>query len=108
MTLVICRAKPKVKRSNKWPALRKQWLKDHPCCAVCNSRKRCVPHHKLPVHKYPSLELEPNNLVTLCEGDGVNCHFLFGHLGDWRSWNFQIVDDVDLWRKKLEQRPDDN
>jgi hypothetical protein len=54
------------------------------------------------------LELEPNNLVTLCEGDGVNCHFLFGHLGDWRSWNFQIVDDVDLWRKKLEQRPDDN
>jgi 5-methylcytosine-specific restriction enzyme A len=39
-----------------------------------------------PVHKFPELELEPSNLITLCGFDGSGCHFVVGHRGDFRDW----------------------
>ncbi len=62
------------KRSGHWPTVRKDYLKDHPNCAVCSGNKKCEVHHKKPFHTHPELELEPTNFITLCENDkdGVN------------------------------------
>jgi hypothetical protein len=43
------------------------------------------------------MELDPNNLITLCEPDGLaakpghnNCHFHIGHLGNWFNYNRNV------------------
>lgn len=81
-------------RAAGWPAVRAQWLKDHPTCAACgraaDPRIVIVPHHVVPVHVDPSRELYPDNLISLCEPSTPGpwgCHFWVGHLGDWRCVN---------------------
>jgi 5-methylcytosine-specific restriction protein A len=60
-------------------------------------------HHIRPFHTHPELELEPSNLITLCESGrrGVHCHLLFGHLGSFRRVNPMVHEDVKRWRAKL-------
>jgi len=72
-------------RSGKWPRVRKQHLKEHPRCAVCGGRKNVEVHHICPYKQAPELELEPTNLITLC--NHLRCHLLVGHLGSYHSWN---------------------
>lgn len=91
-------------RSSKWPEVRLEHLAISPACAVCGVRKNVVPHHIKPVHLFPELELETGNLITLCEGPGVNCHLLFGHLNDWRGYNPDVLEDCRTWRQKLINR----
>lgn len=74
-------------RAPGWAAVRDAFLEEHPYCAVCTSQTGAEAHHILPYHLFPELELDPGNLITLCRRPGWNCHFLFGHLGDWRSYN---------------------
>jgi hypothetical protein len=64
-------------------------------------------HHVIPFHLRRDLELDPENLITLCENkrDGVNCHLLFGHLGCFKSFNPSVRADVVTWRAKLKTRP---
>jgi len=94
-------------RSGQWPAVRKQHLALHPTCEVCGGTQKLEVHHKRPFHLHPNLELEPTNLVTLCEAnkDGVNCHLLFGHLGNFRSFNVDVLIDAALWLHKITTRP---
>jgi NADH pyrophosphatase NudC (nudix superfamily) len=33
-------AKPAQQRDHRWPAVAAAWLKEHPTCAACGSRKR--------------------------------------------------------------------
>lgn len=87
----------KLPRSPEWPALRNQWLKDHPTCAACGSTKKLEVHHKVPVHVSRSQELDASNLITLCEHPGnantgpeAHCHFIIGHLGNWFNFNRQV------------------
>jgi len=91
------------KRSSKWRKVRKEHIKKHPRCALCNSNKKIEVHHKIPFHIAPDLELEPENLMTLCESGekGVICHRFFGHLSNYRKWNLAIEQDVMVWRMKL-------
>jgi hypothetical protein len=95
------------KRSGKWPTVRKAFLKDHPNCAVCGGNKKVEVHHKHPFHVHPELELEPTNFISLCENDkdGVNCHLLFGHLGNFKSVNLSVEADAENWNKKITYRP---
>lgn len=88
-------------RSSHWPALRDQWLKDHPTCAACGCSKRLQVHHKIPVHVNRSLELTPANLITLCEHTedpltkpDSHCHLRFGHLGNWFNYNKNVELDT--------------
>jgi 5-methylcytosine-specific restriction protein A len=76
-------------RSVRWPAVRRAHLKAHPTCAACGGRARLNVHHLRPFHLYPELELDPENLLTLCEGGvaATNCHLLFGHGGNWSRYN---------------------
>lgn len=92
-----------VKRNSKWSAVRKRFLVDNGSCAVCGGKYKLEVHHIVPYHIAPELELEPSNMVTLCESKfyGVNCHLFVGHLGNFRRCNPSVVSDAKLWKDKL-------
>ncbi|MEP3478013.1 MAG: hypothetical protein ABJZ55_02085 [Fuerstiella sp.] len=94
------------KRSGSWPRVRDEYLKGHPECACCGGTKKLRVHHRLPFHLRPDLELDPENLMTLCEAGkfGINCHFLLGHLGNWKRFNPLVRTDVIRWHLKLTGR----
>lgn len=93
---IIARETPD-KRSPKWPKVSKKHLDAHPFCIACGNanRKLLVVHHIKPYSLFPEDELNPENLVTMCEGsdvlNGLNCHLLFGHLLSWTSSNPNVV-----------------
>lgn len=90
-----------VPRSSEWNKLRLDHLKRNPSCAVCGNKKGVVPHHIIPFHEDPSKELDPENLITLCEGDTFNCHLFFGHLRNWTKSNPDVVVDAKIWNEKI-------
>lgn len=70
----------------------------NPTCAACGSPLVQV-HHVLPFHfaillGRPDLELDPRNLITLCEKEhgeeAQDHHLLLGHLGDFQSYNKDV------------------
>ena len=108
----IKRGKPAVKRSPKWDRVRKKHLKNNSACAACGSEVRVQVHHIRPFHLFPELELDPSNLITLCElyindGDDTNDnhHLHLGHAGDFRENNEKVLEDVDVYRKKNAKLP---
>ena len=94
-------------RSEHWPVVRKQHLLRQPCCALCGGSDKLEVHHIRPFHLHPELELEPTNLITLCESlkGGANCHLLFGHLGNFKSFNVTVIADSAQWNAKIGSRP---
>jgi 5-methylcytosine-specific restriction protein A len=72
---------------------------------VCGSRKNLEVHHKRPFHLFPKRELDPTNLITLCEGKGGGCHLHFGHLFCFSSFNPKIDEDAAEWAVKIRARP---
>lgn len=95
------------RRSSKWPTVRKHHLLANPCCAVCGGSEKLEVHHKRPFHLQPELELDPGNLITLCEAlkGGANCHLLFGHLGNFKAFNPDVEADAAAWSGKIQARP---
>jgi hypothetical protein len=73
------------KRSSQWPTLEKHFLVAHPTCAACGSKKRLNVHHCIPFHLNPALELDVNNLITLCM-DKKECHLHLGHGGSFKQY----------------------
>jgi 5-methylcytosine-specific restriction protein A len=96
----------KRKRSSKWESVRKNFLLTNPCCAVCGGKDKLNVHHLKPFHTNPELELDPNNLITLCESGkkGVNCHLFVGHLGDYKKINKECTKDAKTWSAKLSSK----
>jgi len=95
------------KRSSHWPSVRKLFLADEPECAACGGAKKLEVHHKKPFHLQPDLELDPKNLITLCEAGtgGINCHLAIGHLGDFKKFNPNVEDDAAAWKAKRAGAP---
>lgn len=95
----------KDKRSKEWPRLRNTYLQKHPKCALCGSSKKVEVHHIKPFNLYPELELKISNLISLCENKkyGVCCHLLFGHLGNYRKINNNVIKDVKIWSRKIKE-----
>lgn len=89
-------------RSSRWQTIRKQFLKDHPCCAACGKRSKVEVHHIEPVHTNPDKELDLDNLITLCDSP---CHLVFGHLMDYKSWNPSVVRDCMVYYNKYKNKP---
>lgn len=89
-------------RSPKWKDLRKDHLAKHHRCAACGKTKGLEVHHIKPVHKYPELELDPLNLITLCDNQ---CHLTFGHFMDYKSWNKDVEHDCAVYYNKLKNKP---
>lgn len=88
-------------RSPKWDAFRARFLKENNECAACGAVKELEVHHVVPYQVRPDMELDRENLITLCRDD----HFTFGHLKDWRSWNDKVRADCEKYRAKVRKRP---
>lgn len=86
-------------RSPKWKSIRTEHLKKYPSCMACGSTKNPEVHHIIPVHIDSDKELDPNNLITLCD---KYCHFIFGHLMNWKSWNPDIISDSIAYKTKIQ------
>lgn len=92
------------KRSDKWPAVRKAFLKGK-TCAVCGTNQKLEAHHVVPFHTDPARELDPANLLPLCEGPDRDCHRLIGHLGNFQSINVKSRQDAAALLVKVSHRP---
>lgn len=107
-------------RSSEWPRVEKEHLLHEPACVACGHRgKGLQVHHIKPFHLHPNLELEPSNLITLCEIEGRDHHLLLGHLDEWESYNPNVREDVKrfhgktarqikadiTWQKEVARRP---
>jgi len=84
------------KRSSQWAKVRKQHLIDHPACAGCGETTKVEVHHIKPFHLHPEDELNPDNLITLCENAsyGIICHLNIGHSGNYKHCNEDVVKDA--------------
>jgi 5-methylcytosine-specific restriction endonuclease McrA len=83
------------RRSSKWPSLRKSFLETHGSCAACGCTEHLEVHHIEPFHENPSLELDSNNLITLCDKPGKdNCHLEIGHLGSFKKKNPNVREEA--------------
>lgn len=90
------------RRSPDWRKVRGVHMAAHPDCEVCGRTKTKVRtiecHHILSYFLFPDLELEPENLVSLCR----RCHLLFGHHNNWKRLNMNIRSDIAVWRMKIQ------
>ena len=104
----IVAAKYGIARSPRWPAVEKVHLASQPQCVCCEPGQSPTAglqvHHIFPFHYCialgrPDLELDPRNLITLCEDEdgrqGQDHHLLVGHLDDFESSNLQVVTDAE-------------
>jgi hypothetical protein len=62
-------------------------------------------HHILPVDRYPELEFDEANMISLCMSL-LECHVQIGHGGDetMRFWNPHVVTDADIVRANPDLR----
>lgn len=88
------KGKPLKVRSSKWDAVRDAHVRKFPWCAACGSRSNLQVHHIMPFHLDSSKELDPSNLITLCEKSPTNCHLNVGHLGNWKKYNSSVREDA--------------
>jgi 5-methylcytosine-specific restriction enzyme A len=79
------------KRSGKWPKVEHDFRSKHPTCAGCGGIVNLNVHHQKPFHLDPPLELDENNLITLCMEKGKDCHLLIGHGDDFKAFNPDVV-----------------
>lgn len=86
--------KPLSVRSSKWESVRKHHILANPLCAACGGSIKPQVHHIKPFHLYRELELEPTNLITLCEHGKTECHLKIGHLGNFKRENINVVADA--------------
>ena len=93
------------KRSSKWRKVRKKHVNENPFCAVCEDVRKLEVHHIEPFHVNPDRELDPANLVTLCDRKNIGCHYVFGHLKSWKSHNRTLEEDIEIWNDKIKNRP---
>lgn len=90
----VIKGKPKHLRSPRWDDVRDDHVKKHPTCAACGSTTRLQVHHIKPFHLFRELELDPTNLLTLCEQGDTRCHLRVGHHGSWKKYNENVVQDA--------------
>jgi hypothetical protein len=87
-------------RSGSWPRVRREHLKKEPSCVACGRSRDLEVHHVRPFHDHPELELDDGNLVTVC---GDPCHFVFGHLLNWRQCNPHVREDAAAYRRRIDE-----
>lgn len=97
----VGRAELKDNRSPKWDTFRSAFLKKNNECVACGEDSQLEAHHIVPFHLRRDLELSESNLIALCR----TCHFYFGHLKDWTSWNEFVRIDAQAFRQKVRSRP---
>lgn len=93
----------KIKRSNHWDELRDKLIKERGSkCEISGATTDLEAHHIIPFHfcvllGRPELELEKKNIIIL-SGGPINYHLLIGHLGNFESFNKDIL-NIRKWQK---------
>ena len=82
------------KRSSGWPTVRRHFEVANPTCAACGGTERIQVHHKKPFHLRPELELDMNNMISLCMGIKCHAHILIGHGDDYKKFNPNVESDA--------------
>jgi len=90
-----------VSRSSRWGYVRQGYIALYPTCAVCGTKKDIEIHHQRPYHLHPELELDSKNLISLCRRD----HLLFGHLGNFKSFDAEIKVNARIMNDRIKSRP---
>ncbi len=94
-------------RSPKWPEFRQTILKAQPWCSACGRTDAIEVHHIQPFHIQPQMELQTTNVIVLCEGDVMHCHYMLGHRGwSWKDFDPNCVEFVGLVRQHLDKLVD--
>jgi 5-methylcytosine-specific restriction protein A len=90
-------------RSPKWRKVRKDHLAIFPYCSICGGEEKVEVHHIQSFATHPELELDPHNLITLCESKhlGINCHLFVGHLGNFENINPNVIEDARYLANRL-------
>lgn len=92
-------------RSPQWSAVRNEFIRNNPTCAACGTTKKLQAHHVVAYHTDKAKELDPSNLIALCEGMERNCHRFIGHLDNFQSINENSREDAAAWLKRIQNRP---
>jgi hypothetical protein len=95
-------------RSPEWANVRKEHVLQFPRCAACGTVENLNVHHILPFHEHPELELDQNNLITLCREH----HFRIGHDPDgpgpkkpnWKASNPKVRQHADQFFQSQRKR----
>lgn len=82
-----------------WPRFRDRFL-ENKSCAACGTNRDLEAHHKLPLF-WGGAELDEGNLIPLCR----TCHYLIGHLKDWKSYNPNVDRDAQSLLLSIHTRP---
>lgn len=82
-----------LERSSHWSTVRNKVVLANPFCMACGVKKDLQVHHLHPFEYWPELELEESNLFVLCRQH----HLILGHLGDWKSYNAELIRDLKRW-----------
>lgn len=91
-------------RAPTWGKVRGAHIRKNPSCAACGGREHLQVHHIQPYHLFPEKELDPANLLTLCQHPARLCHFVFGHLYDWAAWNPEVTEYATNHLKLIQHR----
>ena len=62
-------------------------------CAWCYKTKWLNRHHIIPQSFAPELRDVRENLVVLCR----RCHFVLGHRGNWRQYNPDVMEILEIY-----------
>lgn len=87
-------------RAGSWPRVRREHLEREPACVACGRDAELEVHHVVPYHERPELELDPGNLCTLCSDP---CHFVWGHLLNWKRSNPHVREDAARYRQRVKE-----
>lgn len=88
-------------RASAWRKVRAEHLLREPVCAACGRSKELEVHHIIPVSFSPALELDPQNLITLC---GSPCHITFGHFMNYHCYNKDVRQTAAEYYKAMSKR----
>lgn len=88
-------------RAAQWRAVRAEHLKKEPSCVACGRQTDLSVHHIIPVSVNPNRELDPDNLITLCEN---RCHIVFGHFMSYHCYNPEVRRMAEEYYRKLKKR----
>ncbi len=87
-------------RSREWSKVRAAHLAENSYCEICGNTEKLEVHHLLDTSSFPEYELHPSNLMTLCGIKTKNqCHFKYGHLGNYRNTNYLLVSDIGVLKR---------
>jgi 5-methylcytosine-specific restriction endonuclease McrA len=82
-----------------WNNFKRQFkMRYHPLsCAICDSIDKREFHHIKPFSEDHTLFTDLGNIMILCR----NCHFHYGHLGNWQNHNPDIKEKLQDYRKEV-------